>query len=47
MKGLLTYEVGSKVKVLFTLVMTDVLDMIRCLHRGLEETNVNLYDEII
>ena len=47
MKGLLTYEVVSKVKGLLSLVMTYELDMIRCLLRGLEETNVNLYDEII
>ena len=47
MKGLLACEVVSNVKGLFLLVMTYELDMIRCLHRGLEETNVNLYHEII
>ena len=47
MKGLLTCEMVSKVKGLFSLVMTYELDMIRCLHSGLKEINVNLYDEII
>ena len=47
MKGLLTSEVVSKVKGLFSLVMTYEIDMITCLHRGQKDTNVNLYDEII
>ena len=37
----------SKVKGLFSLMMTYELDMKRCLRRGLEDTNVNLYVEIV
>ena len=44
MKGLFTCEVVSK---LFSLMMTyELASKIRCVNRGLEEINVNLYDEI-
>ena len=46
-ESLLTCEVLSKLKGFLSLVMTYELDMIRCLHRDLEDTNVHLYDEII
>ena len=37
-EGLPTYEVVSKVKRLFSIVMTYDLDIITCLHSGREET---------